>query len=473
MRTFIFLLCFFPLLLLGQNFEFIKTDGTYHFGNKNAYRIDSIIESGAGQLLYSYRMVYDIVNDYEGELDPLATWLGDQVLIDNDGKTSFYNWSNHPFVFYSHYNLNEEWHAFEYENGNYINAKYISEPIWTEIFPNLSDSVKTIGLQVYNSSGQAIDHAFNQYEIRLSKNFGMLDALYYVGIDEQEPGVINNYQITGIDLSNTNYGESYFFKSTVSSLEVNSRMHFISYFEMDENDPHYVSRTVIDKIISEDYCTYMFVDTIMNLEEVSISYDTAKWYISALPYESMFPNDSMNFQGYMELGGVDMAGKWDHNTYFGYHFWQGQNHTYNGEYAWYVDFWELNQGNQYEYRFIENVGYLTVGKGNSWPGDELVYYSNSNEEWGEPFEFLETGINELDNSNFLLSSNPSTGLFRINSALNIDEIKVYNIKGQLVWQSNEQNITEINLEFLMDGLYLLNIQFEDDRLINYKVMINK
>ena len=116
---------------------------------------------------------------------------------------------------------------------------------------------------------------------------------------------------------------------------------------------------------------------------------------------------------------------------------------------------------------------MTVGKGNSWPGDELVYYSNSNEEWGEPFEFLETGINELDNSNFLLSSNPSTGLFSINSALNIDEIKVYNIKGQLVWQSNEQNITEINLEFLMDGLYLLNIQFEDDRLINYKVMINK
>lgn len=472
MRTFLFLLCCFPLLLLGQNFEFIKTDGIYHFGNKNAYRIDSIIESGTEQQLYSYRMVYDIVNDYEGELDPLTTWLGDQILISNDGKISFYNWSNHPFVFYSHYNLNEEWHAFDYENGNYINAKFISEPIWTEIFPDLSDSVKTIGLQVYNSSGQAIDHAFNQYEIRLSKSFGMLDALYYVGIDEQEPGVINNYHITGIDLSNASYGESYFFKSTVSSLEVNSRMHFISYFEKDENDPHYVSRTVIDEIISEDYCTYIFVDTIMYLEEVSIVYDTAKWYISALPYESMFANDSMNFQGYMELGDVNMAGKWDHNTYFGYHFWQGQNHTYNGEYAWYVDFWELNQGNQYEYRFIENVGYLTVGKGNSWPGDELVYYSNSNEEWGEPFGFLETGINELISSNILITPNPSSGLFSIKSTQKIEEIKVYSISGQLIWEVKMIDSKELDLKFLGDGLYLLNIFFDDNRMKTTKIMIH-
>jgi len=145
-----------------------------------------------------------------------------------------------------------------------------------------------------------------------------------------------------------------------------------------------------------------------------------------LPYESMFPNDSSSFQGYMENSDMYSSSIWN-NDYFAYHFWDGQNDTYNNEYAWFVDYWELNQANQYDYRFIENVGSLVVGKGNDWPGDELVYFRNSNNEWGEPLHieaYYWSGKYQVLNKDFTLffKQSPSWGPIRNLRAIRIDSI---------------------------------------------------
>lgn len=384
MKKILLFLFFLPLISFSQNYEYVKTNGTYLFGDDFAYRIDSISTADSGQLLYSYRRVYTIINDYEGYLDPYTSWLGDQVLVDEEGRTNFYSWTNHPFVFYSDYEVGVEWKVFEYENGNYMNGRFINDAEWIQIFPNLEDSVKTIGLQMYNSNGEPIDHNYNGFQIRLSRNHGMLDAIYFVAIDQFEPYTSELLSLTGIKTENSIYGEDFYYKDALSSLEINSKMHFISYFSSEDHDPHLVVRTVVGKQLSDNYCTYTYLDSILYQGVITTNTHSGKWYISALPFESMFPNDSLNKTGYMFTGGANIGEKWNHNTYFYYHFWHAGNTTIFGQDAWFVNYWELNMGNQYDYLFIKNVGNLTVGKGNDWPGDELVYYKNSNDEWGDP-----------------------------------------------------------------------------------------
>jgi hypothetical protein len=97
---------------------------------------------------------------------------------------------------------------------------------------------------------------------------------------------------------------------------------------------------------------------------------------------------------------------------------------------------------------------------------------------GNPYEFdcddniVGQNLND-SKTNFTFSPNPSNGIFNIHSSKKIEEVKVYNINGQIVWQVDELNKTQIDLSILPEGLYLLELETNNQELIHQKVIIKK
>lgn len=427
MKKILLLLFIIPIWGFCQNYEFIKLDGTYLFGNWNAYRIDSVKVSDSGQLFYSYKRVYSIIDDYEGVIDPLTTWLGDQVLLANNGSTSFYNWDNHPFLFYSEYPANQEWQVFEYENGDILRAHFLEQTLYQEVLPNLYDSVKNIRFQLYNITGEAVESQFNEDTLILSKNQGMLNPYSFVKIDVDNNKGLIQYSLTGIEKEYETFGQDYFYDDIVSSLSVGSCMHFLTY-PQGENLPANIRRYVVGKQVSNSYVTYQFVDTSYYKGAQTVHYFSRKFNRKLLPYQSQFDSDSLGFQGYMQLDTYGVDSEWGNKRYYNFHDWDGEDTEFQDDYAWFVDYWELNQGNYTVYHFTEGIGIIVVSAGNDFLPDNIVYYKNSEEEWGEPldvgpysyngdFQIFREGISHY------LKKGPEWGPIRDIHGMRIDSVK--------------------------------------------------
>ncbi len=86
-----------------------------------------------------------------------------------------------------------------------------------------------------------------------------------------------------------------------------------------------------------------------------------------------------------------------------------------------------------------------------------------------------TGINELINENdFIISPNPSMGIFTVKSNNKIQTIEIINLMGEKIYQSTNQQInnSQIDLSNQPNGIYLLQINSENGFLIR-KGIISK
>ncbi len=86
------------------------------------------------------------------------------------------------------------------------------------------------------------------------------------------------------------------------------------------------------------------------------------------------------------------------------------------------------------------------------------------------------GINEIPLSNtFNCYPNPSAGIFTIETSNPYEAIRIYNISGELIYHSELQNdgISKISLEHQINGLYLIEVLFENGQQIQQKLLIEK
>lgn len=83
--------------------------------------------------------------------------------------------------------------------------------------------------------------------------------------------------------------------------------------------------------------------------------------------------------------------------------------------------------------------------------------------------------NDMDNS-FVIYPNPTSGTVFISSIQTIGIIKVFDVRGKLVYsqQNNgKQTNTELDLSALSNGVYLIQAQTENGNISNNKVVISK
>ncbi len=80
-------------------------------------------------------------------------------------------------------------------------------------------------------------------------------------------------------------------------------------------------------------------------------------------------------------------------------------------------------------------------------------------------------VQENNTTQFTAYPNPTTGLFRIQSSETLSSVSVYNYEGQLIFMTNEVlNTTELSLENLPNGIYLLKTMAESGQIATQKIV---
>lgn len=85
-----------------------------------------------------------------------------------------------------------------------------------------------------------------------------------------------------------------------------------------------------------------------------------------------------------------------------------------------------------------------------------------------------TGIvsnNNIDNKRFKIYPNPNNGKFIVVTENNV-KIEILNVLGNIIYQSNNTSIQEIDLSFVENGIYIININSDNERFTE-KIIINR
>lgn len=142
-------------------------------GNMWGTRIDSTRISLTGDsIYYNYPIYRDtaLENSSESCIKPnAANWNGINSIIDAIGSAWFFNQYGDSIRIHYQAQTNEEWVAFNYQNGDSLVAT-VTNIFWAED-EWISDSVKTIGFQRV-SNGTPIFDSFNDVELEVYKTAG-------------------------------------------------------------------------------------------------------------------------------------------------------------------------------------------------------------------------------------------------------------------------------------------------------------
>lgn len=81
-------------------------------------------------------------------------------------------------------------------------------------------------------------------------------------------------------------------------------------------------------------------------------------------------------------------------------------------------------------------------------------------------------LNQLENTDFFLYPNPSHSAINIKSSENLTgELNIYGLSGNLVYSNNYvTNISQLNIDFLANGVYYLNFIYNDQVIFNEKII---
>lgn len=101
-----------------------------------------------------------------------ASWLGQKVLIRDNGDNIFFTATNDSVVIKTAASINDTWTAFRLTDSLFITATVIEQD--TLHLLGLVDSVKTIGFSVYDKDMHPLNSSLSHMKLRISKHYGMI-----------------------------------------------------------------------------------------------------------------------------------------------------------------------------------------------------------------------------------------------------------------------------------------------------------
>lgn len=468
----------------AQNYQTVNSGriaSFQYYDDHGFVRIDSVAYD-TDSILIPFRNIQEV--DYWCYTINGAHWLGDKIIIRDDGMNIFINKDGDSIYINTASSLNDSWTAFHRLEEFSIISTVISHD--TMSFLGLQDSVKTIGFQVYDELMNPVNHLINNYTIKLSKNHGFVRTLNYFIFPDLTPtayppvqfGNLVEFDISG--LSDPLTGIQDFTWMDIYDFQPGDEIHVKRYWKqtMPETDIQllilrYLERTdypdsivyYAERIYSRDYnnqgnYTYTFIhDTIPEIIHPNPIFDK-------LPGELVI--ETSNY-------GSDSQAYWlrmNSNTHLSKiipeeNYW----FFYDGEACWAPGIFD---GCMSDYTYYKGLGgpYLWCW----WIGESyrsLVYYKKGDVEWGTPLVIV--GMDEVTKSSDVkVYPNPARQSvnIQINEAALPAKIGLYNVMGSLL---REFVITEtmqlISLEQLPPGLYLYRITNEKEALGSGKLVV--
>lgn len=225
MKYLIFFLAALPFLAPAQGWQNVCSPGVTLYkdqsGEIKAFRLDSIQVPGNGDTIsYSYLTIRNKVPCAD---TTHGSVLGRKIYKTSGGIYFFFNQDNDTLTIDAAASLNKTWKFCDLQGGAYIMATVDS--IISDSILGMPDSVKIIGFQAYNSTGNPIGHLMNSYQIRLGKLYGLseiadiymlpdsLAAFSLAGKTSLELGILN---LDAYEVYNFDIGDEFHYKSSFS-----------------------------------------------------------------------------------------------------------------------------------------------------------------------------------------------------------------------------------------------------------------
>ena len=474
----------------SQNYLSIKPDAiSYYLGisdeTVSPIRIDSIKTDGINTEYYSFCMIRPIPNSNYYTLKG-PSWIGKKMVDCGNGMNLFFNKENDTIYIKTAALLNESWRMYTFSNGNYVQATISTKAFETII--GLSDSVKTISLQVKNSSGTNISSLLNSITLKLSKNYGFLritnfyefpfdnissDGFYptsseleIIGLSNPQNGWQN---ITYADIYNMQAGDEIQYDFVHSNgpypgAYSQSRQTIKKYLNRQENTTHDTIVFTIEICSRTTTHNYYPYDTVIGYYHDTISsiFVPSNDNFNKLPLEPFFDG----FQwGYFNK--VDNMGYQPEHVVMYYNDSLVPTYLFN---SWTTTYYYFNLGNEtFHFDNYEN---------SDEDIQEFHYYKINGIEWGTPYNCssllsIDNEINYLENliiypipaSNYVIIENSTPFTF--------STIEIYDIQGRSLCSLNAPDYYQtIDISGIPAGIYFIKMKSKQSCFVR-KLIITK
>ena len=475
-----FLFAFYSNVIFTQNYQSIKDNGIYLFagtyGDIKTIRIDSVAQNGQDTVLYNFysiRVLDSITNCYT----PLgASWLGKYVIIKSDGFNYFFNNNNDTIKINTLAPVFESYKCYSTSNGSNIAATVIS--IDTMSFLGIIDSVKTISFQYKDSLGTSIQNPVNNYKIKLSKNYGLInildfytfpnvtDSLKIIGT----PNLIGKQNLTSQRVFDYNIGDEFHYSYHESYLS--------SYIPYSKDSIRILK--VLNKNVTQDSVTYTFKRCEKDVKRVDTNFITTSYYNDTINTTIIYANVNKLIDKYLpeesileynntHLSNLKMKFAMNKRTN---KILPSQAEMYlnnSGDECWSEIFFD---GCAINCEYIEGCGgpYYYCMFGLTEYKSQLLYYKKGNEEWGTPLNcdaILNAGINENNNNaNISIYPNPVKDNLTIETNANQEQrLEILNLFGQTIYTIYINKKAIINTSAFANGVYILKIYSDKETIV--------
>jgi agmatine deiminase len=398
-------------------------------------------------------------------LTPEYSFLGEKVSFMNNGDDVFLNYNNESITINTTAQEGESWVLFE-NDVLIITGEIIAHQ--TENILGQTDSVKTINLQAYNTLMDSVDNNINGLQLKLSKNYGLIQTINFLSFPVPSSGMEENhslYELSGI--ANPNLGVQNLTWMDVHDFEPGDEIHVKArdingYAEYYHNNRVNTIYRYLHKNDMQD-SIYYTIERIREIKQkwspqedytITFTHDTITSLIKPWSYfdivagEPIFYNDRVYFH---------------HQTY---------SHTFNvpGKYIEY-EYFDIISDDCITFPIAD--GCFTIDlylKGLAGPyywcsydfeeiSRQLAYYKKGDETWGTPLIITSAGEPERE-TQVNVYPNPAGNSFHI--SIHPEKLPVVfelvDVSGRVVMRKNIENAAEsADVSSLSRGFYLYRI----------------
>jgi hypothetical protein len=449
-------------------------------GRVYAVRIDSAENITGGRILHQYRQLNN------NELYCLgSSWIGSEILIYDDGLNVFvsqnsFTGSVDTFQLQTTLSPGDSDLFHRFSNGSYLEVT--CESLDYEQVLTTFDSVKTFSLQLKDAAGNDTTSVWNQKEIKLSKNKGLVQFYNLLNVFSAYQG--ESIKLTGF----TNPPEGYKppTASDIFDFDIGDEFQTANTqpFWLGSWHNEYEKKIIINKNVSMNGDTIMYT---MSCYTVTVSWSNFQYQGATELYDTIsitytladaFPIDSLPFSV-------------QHNTFniylFDFYFNWGYNQIFRSAFcqkdvislpAYFVGLDSplyclddaLCFGGCWVYKFAPGLGIIAKYSAD-YPneyGYTLQYYRKGNDSCGTPINFQQwLGEENISSSATTINvyPNPSDRQLFIRFEQPVYQVELMNELGIRIRNFSRQEIPqqqlEINVHDLPSGTYFVRIHSSD------------
>jgi hypothetical protein len=205
------------LLYKAQNLDFTGWNDQYQKSYYKAASFDSVLNTNGLTFYYPFKTARDTSDQPQGGscIDLTGnSWMGKYFYHDTQMHYQFINFENDTIYLHTQENIGHEWVFYSYPNGDYLKATITAVAISN--LNGISDSVKTIQLNLYDANGNAGSNSWTQKEILLSQHNGLIKCPVFNEFPTDTNMVTRQFNLniaTTSEIYDFNVGDKFYYQS--------------------------------------------------------------------------------------------------------------------------------------------------------------------------------------------------------------------------------------------------------------------